>query len=74
MATALETARQRLASYLEAESRILAAGQEGTIASRRRRDAELAEIRRAIKDLQSEVADMEGAASGASRFITVVPQ
>lgn len=74
MATALETARQRLASYLEAESRILAAGQEGSVASRRRRDAELAEIRRAIRDLQAEVADMEGAASGASRLITVVPQ
>lgn len=74
MATALETARQRLASYLEAEARILTAGQQGSFATRSRRDAELAEIRKAIGELQAEVEALEGAASGTSRLITVVPQ
>lgn len=74
MAAPLDLARQRLENYLQAESRILAAGQEGTFATRRRRDAELAEIRAAIRELKLEVADLEGAASGSSRLITVVPQ
>ena len=74
MATALETARQRLASYLEAETRILIAGQQGSVATRSRRDAELAEIRKAIKELQAEVEALEGAATGASSLITVVPR
>ncbi|OQA33855.1 MAG: hypothetical protein BWY56_01974 [Acidobacteria bacterium ADurb.Bin340] len=74
MATALETARQRLASYLEAETRILTAGQQGSVATRSRRDAELAEIRKAIKELQAEVEALEGAASGSSSLITVVPR
>ena len=73
MTTALETAQTRLAAYLKAEARILAAGQEGTVSTTRRRDAELAEIRRAIADLQREIEDLQGAASGESRLITVVP-
>ena len=72
--TPLEIAQERLACYLEAETRILRAGQEGSQATRRRRDAELAEIRAAIKDLQREISDLQGSASGASRLITVVPE
>ena len=74
MGTPLELARQRLESYLQAETRILAAGQEGTVASRRRRDAELTEIRAAIRELQMEIADLEGSASGGSRLLQVVPR
>lgn len=71
MGTPLELARQRLESYIQAETRILAAGQEGTVASRRRRDAELTEIRSAIRELQQEIARLEGAAAGDSPFIQV---
>lgn len=74
MATALETARRRLASCLEAEARILSAGQASAVGTRSRRDAELAEIRKAIKELQAEVAALEDSASGVSSLITVVPR
>lgn len=72
--TSFEIAQQRLDAYLAAEVRILAAGQEGTVATRRRRDAELAEIRRAISDLQTEVANLQNASTGLSRLHTVVPR
>jgi predicted DNA-binding transcriptional regulator YafY len=74
MATALDTARQRLASYLEAEARILSAGQASAVGTRNRRDAELEAVRKAIKELQSEVAALEDSASGVSSLITVVPR
>jgi hypothetical protein len=74
MATALETAQSRLASYLAAEASILSGGQETGVASRRRKDAELAEVRRAISDLQAEIASLEASASGGSRLIEVVPK
>nr|WP_320132341.1 hypothetical protein [uncultured Holophaga sp.] len=74
MASALEIAQSRLDAYLAAEARILAAGQEGTMATRRRRDAELAEIRSAISDLQAEVSGLQDTAAGRSRMITVVPR
>ena len=74
MATALEVAQSRLDAHLAAELRILSAGQEGTIATRRRREAELADIRKAIADLQAEIANLQGAASGQSRLITGVPR
>lgn len=71
MAAPLDLARQRLENYLQAESRILAAGQEGTVATRRRRDAELAEVRAAIRELKEEIARLEGAAAGDTPFIRV---
>lgn len=71
MAAPLDLARQRLESYLQAETRILAAGQEGTVATRRRRDAELTEIRAAIRELQLEITRLEGAAAGGTPFIQV---
>ncbi len=58
MATALEVAQQRLTSYLAAETAILTAGQEGSVATTRRREADLAEIRRAITELQEQIADL----------------
>ena len=74
MPTALEIAQTRLDAYLAAELRILSAGQEGSIATRRRRDAELAEIRKAIGDLQNEVAGLKSTASGESRLIMGIPR
>lgn len=73
MATPLEIAQGRLDAYIQREATILAAGQETHIDDRRRRDADLAEIRRAIKDLQNEVATLQGQASGTSRLIQGVP-
>ena len=58
MATAREIAQQRLDAYLAAELAILASGQEGSIATRKRREADLSEIRRAIADLQEQIADL----------------
>lgn len=69
--TPLEVAQQRLDSYLAAEQAILTAGQEGTVATRRRREAELSEIRQAIKDLQREITDLRASASGESRIVRV---
>lgn len=74
MASALETAQQRLALYLQREASLLAAGQEYSIGGRRRRDVELSEVRTAITDLQNEVARLENTATGASSLITAVPQ
>ena len=74
MAAELETAQQRREAYLAAELRILSAGQEGTIATRRRREAELAEIRKAITELDARIASLKDTASGSSRLITVIPR
>lgn len=73
MGTPREVAQQRLDAYLQAEIAILTAGQEGTVGRGRRREAELVEVRRAIAELQAEIADYEAAARGGSRLITVVP-
>lgn len=72
--SALDDARIRLAAYLAAELRILDAGQEGTVATRRRRDADLIEIRKGITDLNNEIAGLEASASGQSRLYTAVPR
>jgi len=48
MGTPREVAQQRLDAYLQAEIAILTAGHEGAVGSSRRREAELAEVRRAI--------------------------
>lgn len=74
MPTDLETAQSRLDAYLARELAILSAGQEGSVGGRRRRDAELSEVRAAIKDLQTEIADLGGSSDGSSRLITVVPR
>ncbi len=72
MPTALETAQSRLDAYLARELSILTAGQETGIAGRRRRDADLVEVRRAIKKLQAEIADLNQGI-GQSRLHTGVP-
>lgn len=74
MPTDLETAQSRMDAYLARELAILSAGQEGSVAGRRRRDAELSEVRAAIKDLQAEIADLKGSSDGGGRLITVVPR
>lgn len=74
MATALETARKRLASLLEAEARILSSGQASAVGTRNRRDPELKEIRIAINEQRAEIAVLEDSASGVSSLITVVPR
>lgn len=71
MATALETAQSRLAAYLVRETAILNAGQEGSVAGRRRRDAELSEIRIAIKDLQAEIERLQSGTSGGRLYYNV---
>jgi hypothetical protein len=74
MPTALETAQTRLTAYLQAEASILAGTQESTIAGRRYRFADLAEIRAQIKALQIEVSGLTEQASGQSRLYTAVPR
>lgn len=74
MTTDLERAQSRLALYYAAEAAILSGAQEYTIEGRRVRKADLPTIQEAIRELKSEVADLQGAASGTSRLITVVPQ
>jgi len=72
--TDLDTARTRLALYLQAEASILSGAQEFTTAGRKWRKADLAEIRSAIREVRSEIADLEGQASGGSRLYTIVPR
>ena len=74
MPSDLDTARTRLDLYLQREASILAAGQETFIAGRKRRDAELAEVRAAISQLQAEIQTLEAAASGGSRLYQAVPR
>lgn len=74
MSTRLESLQARLDKYLEAEAAILTAGQEGVNGSRRRREAELAEIRKAISDLEGQIANERAVASGDSRLVTVYPR
>lgn len=69
--TPLEIAQQRLQAYLDTEMAILTAGQEGSFATRRRREAELVEVRKGIAELQAEIAGLQG---GGSRLLQVVIQ
>ena len=65
--TPLEQARQRLANYLAAETRILESqeytvGQGGT--ARRNRRAELEQVQAGIKTAQAEIASLQAAQAG----------
>jgi hypothetical protein len=71
--SALEIAQQRLASYLEAEAAILKSGQEKSSLTRRNREADLSEIRKAIADLKMEITGLEGSMDGGSRLYSGVP-
>ncbi|MBR4153393.1 MAG: hypothetical protein IKT98_10600 [Selenomonadaceae bacterium] len=53
----IEILRSRLTAYLECERKILA-GQEYRLGDRMLRRADLSEIRRAISDLQDEIATL----------------
>ncbi len=74
MATALESAQARLDAYIAAELAVLTGGQEGRVAGRQWKKADLPEIRAAIKQLQAEVEDLKAQASGQSRLYTGVPR
>jgi hypothetical protein len=56
----------RLDAYLAREAAILAQGQSVRFGERQLIDAELAEVRRAISDLQSQIRRETAAASGRS--------
>lgn len=74
MATDLETAQARLDLYIQAETAVLSGGQEGQVAGRKWKKADLPEIRAAIKELQRTIADLKAQAGGGSRLYTAVPQ
>lgn len=74
MATALESAQARLDAYLAAELAVLTGGQEGRIAGRQWKKADLPELRAAINALQAQVDDLKGQTSGQSRLYTGVPR
>jgi len=69
----MSTTQQRLDAYLEAEARILA-GQTVRLGDRQVTYADLAEIRRAIAQLKSELAaeQIRGPARGSLRYRTAV--
>lgn len=70
----MSNTQQRLDAYLAAEARILAAGFSVQYDTRRRQEAELAEIRKAIAALQADLAAEQSRhpARGSLRFVTTV--
>lgn len=74
MATDLETAQTRLAAYQQAETDILLGGQEGMVAGRKWKKADLPAIQQAIRDLKLEIADLTESAQGQCRLHTGVPR
>ena len=75
--TPLEQARQRLANYLQAETRILqsqeyAVGQGGT--ARRNRRADLEQVQAGIKATQAEIATLQVAQTGGRRLVYLRPR
>lgn len=69
-------AQQRLNNYLAAEARILTAGLSWRLDIRQKQEAELAEIRKGIRECQMQVAAEQGRRSSHSglRGVTVVPR
>lgn len=61
-------AENRLAAYVAAEAEILKAQEVRGAEGRGHRMAELAEVRKAITDLQAQVAREQRRAAGGSRF------
>ena len=70
----MSTAQERLDLYLAAEARILTAGFSVQLDARRRQEAELADIRKAIVALQREVASEQSPqpGRGSLRYVTTV--
>lgn len=69
-------AQQRLNNYLAVEARILTAGFSIRLDQRQRQEAELAEIRKGIRECQMQVAAEQGRHSNRSslRSTTMVPR
>lgn len=63
-----ERIRERLRLYLEAERAILL-GQEYQLGDRRLRRADLSEVRRAIEDLEAQMATAEGRVKRIARVV-----
>lgn len=69
-----EFVKQRLHQYYEAEQAVLT-GQEYRMGTRNLRRASLAEIRKAIKELEAQLAALEaGQTPNAPRMVRVVPR
>lgn len=72
----LERYKARLEMYYKAEEAILCGAQEYYIGSRRLRRADIAELRKEIKDLEDKVesleSDLEG--NGRRRCVRVIPR
>ena len=68
--TKLETLKNRLQNYLDAEAAVLR-GQEYQLGSRRLRRADLSSIRQAICDLQDDIA-AEEAVGGRTRRVVFI--
>ena len=68
MAKSETVIRERLELYYEAERKVLR-GQSYTLGNRQLTRANLAEIRRAIKDLESELEQMAGRSRGFSKRV-----
>lgn len=68
----MSTTQQRLDNYLAAEARILTRGFSTRYDVRQRQEAELSEIRKAIKELKNELAAQQGRGHGSLRYKSVV--
>ena len=68
------TTQERLDNYLAAEARILTRGFSMRLGERQRQEAELAEIRKAITQLQRELSAQPGVGTGRGslRYSTAV--
>lgn len=68
----MSNTQQRLDAYLAAEARILQCGLSNRLDVRQRQEADLAEIRRAIADLQGQLAREASRGCGSLRYKTAV--
>ncbi len=68
----MSTTKQRLDAYLAAEARILTAGFSWRLSERQKQEAELETIRRAISDLQNQLARERAGGRGSLAHKTVV--
>lgn len=70
----MSNTQQRLDAYLAAEARILMAGFSVRFDQRQRQEAELAEIRKAIRELEARLAAERGrgGSGGSLRYRTAV--
>lgn len=69
--TRLEFLKERLAMYYEAERKIAGGAAEYQIGDRRLRRADLTAVRKAIDDLEAEIAMLEDPGRGMKRAVFV---